>query len=98
MILTPILDDKNLDDDSEIGILMFNSPEWTIFVNADWLRWRLTAQDNSYSVPEIIPSNLIYGKIPGWPEKFLEFLAAIVKTNSTFFWRRHPDGYLVLAQ
>jgi len=97
-IITPILHDKNLDDNSELGLLMLSSPDWTVFVNADWLRWRLTAQQNGYAVPEKVPPDLVYGKIPAWPDKHLEFLAAIVMTNTTFEWHRHPEGYLVLAQ
>jgi len=97
-ILSPILVDKGLSEDSELGILMCGDGKWTVFVNADWLRWCLKAQNNGYNMSEEVPAKQVYGQIPAWPDTFLEFLTAIVVTDSTFIWHRNPDGYLVLAQ
>jgi hypothetical protein len=96
-LIEPILVDKGLNDKSELGFLMFHSPDRTVLVNAGWLRWRLTAHSQGYAVPGEAPPQLIYGQIPAFPDTVLEFLAAIVMTGSTFVWHRHPGGYLVLA-
>jgi hypothetical protein len=108
-VLAPMLHDKGLGKDSELGVLMCGSPPedddspdyetpWTAFVNADWLHWYLNGQTAGYRAAQKVPSEQIYGQIPAWPDTFFEFLAAIVLSNMTFKWQRHPDGYLVLAQ
>lgn len=107
-LLTPMLHDRGLTKDSELGILMCGSPPedyklpdretpWTVFVNADWLRWYLNGQTAGYKAAQEIPSEQVYGRIPAWPDSFFEFLTAIVLSNTTFKWQRHSDGYLVLA-
>jgi hypothetical protein len=106
--ISPILEDKGLAGDVELGVLMCgtdldqrneqdNEPQWTVFVNADWLRWYLAGREFGRSTIEI-PGEQIYGQISAWPDGFFEFLAALVMTNGVFVWRRHPNGYLVLCQ
>lgn len=106
--ISPILEDKQLSDNTELGILMCGSSlednlqnyetRWTIFVNADWLRWFLIAQENGYGTLEEVPKEQIYGRIPEWPDSFLEFIEAIVQSNTTFHWQRHNSEYLILSQ
>ena len=71
---------------------------WTAFVDANWLRWYLAAQNAGYKAAQEVSAEQIYGLIPAWPDSFFEFLYAMVLTNTTFEWQRHRDGYLVLAQ
>lgn len=108
-LLTPILQDKNLYENSKLGILMCgSSPEtaeqataktpWTIFTNSDWLQWYVDGKNAGFSVVSEISPNVIFGCIPAWPDSFFEFLKAIVLTNTTFEWQRHEHGYLVLSQ
>jgi hypothetical protein len=63
-----------------------------------YLRWILAGQAHNLPIGGDIPPEQIYGKMPGWPDDFFEFLAAIVQTNKSFAWRRGPHGYLVLCQ
>lgn len=108
-ILTPMLQDRNLEDHSEVGILMIGSPmsdqkiaeretPWTVFVKPAWLKWALQGQGAGFGLPGEVPPDQIYGQIPCWPDEFFEFLAAIVKSRSTFEWQRTLAGYLILAQ
>ena len=108
-ILAPMLHDKHLTDHAELGVLMCGSPPkakrsrnrqtpWTVFVNADWLRWILKGLTGGYPIPTQIPPNYVYGQIPAWPDSFYEFLEAMVRTETTFKWRRNKQGFLVLAQ
>jgi len=107
--LTPMLKDKGIGEASTLGVLMCGPlPEeadqpnretpWTVLVNADWLRWYLDSREAGYKAAPEVPGEQIYGRIPAWPDGFFEFLEAIVQTNTTFIWQRHPDGYLVLEQ
>ncbi|WP_143272981.1 hypothetical protein [Azospirillum palustre] len=108
-ILTPMLQDQNIGDDSEVGILMIGSPmsgplkaerqiPWTVFVKPAWLRWVLQGHAAGFGLPSEVPPDQIYGKIPAWPDEFFEFLSAIVKTGTEFEWQRTSSGYLALAQ
>jgi hypothetical protein len=108
-LVLPILEDRGLPDDSELGILIcgdaleggviqHGEPPWTVFVQAAWLRWTLQGQTLGVEPPTQVPPEQVYGQIPAWPDSFFELLAAIVETNMTFEWQRHPDGYLVLSQ
>lgn len=108
-ILLSMLKDRKLSDDTELGILMCGSPSekseklnketrWTLFVNAEWLRWILSGQQLGYKFDYELPEQHIYGQIPEWPDTFFEFLQAMVETSTTFEWQRHSDGYLVLYQ
>ena len=105
--LRPMLEDARLGEGAEVGILMTSLPAvrgpdgarlpWTVFVNPDWLRGAMagkgeTGKDGS------IPDNAIYGRVPGWPDEFLEFLEAIVQTGATLRWQRTPQGHLALGQ
>jgi hypothetical protein len=104
--IAPILEDCGLNENSELGVLMCNSPssdrgpgpEWTVFVAPKWLRWYLAGQGDGFKAADTVAAEHIYGRIPGWPDSFLEFLQAMVDTNTTFRWDRHPDGYLLLSQ
>jgi hypothetical protein len=108
-VLGPMLLDRGLTEDTELGILMSEydlegsgghrkKMPWTVFVKADWLRWFLNGESSGYNIAREVPPEQIYGVMPAWPDSFFEFLEAIVQTNTTFEWRRHPDGYLVLSQ
>jgi hypothetical protein len=108
-VLRPMLLDRGLNEDTELGILMceYDSDDsggwhkdvpWTVFVKADWLRWVLSGKTFGYNIARDITPEQIYGQMPAWPDSFVEFLEAIVRTNITFEWRRHPGGYLVLSQ
>jgi hypothetical protein len=108
-VLAPMLLDCGLTEDAELGILMCSTPPrsrgsqdegtpWTVFVSADWLRWCLNGQSSGYKAAREVPSAQTYGQIPAWPDSFFDFLEAMVLTNTTFEWQRHPDGYLVLSQ
>ncbi|MEK6153892.1 hypothetical protein WIW50_11555 [Flavobacteriaceae bacterium 3-367] len=108
-VIAPILNDKGLTDDFELGILMCSSGNedsldnghgvpWTVFVNATWLKWYLNGQTAGYKIAREVPKEQIYGRIPAWPDNFYEFLSAIVRSNSTFKWKRHSNDYLVLTQ
>lgn len=105
--LQPMLADGRLGEDAELGLLMTSLPAargpggsrlpWTVFVHPAWLRKAIagkaeTGPDGS------IPDKAIYGRVPGWPDEFLEFLEAIVLTGATFRWRRTPQGHLALGQ
>jgi len=106
--LQPILDDKKLSEDSQLGALMWLLPTargsrgarapWTIFVKPACLR-RVAAGGSrtAFSGGEI-PPGAIFGRVPGWPDEFFEFLAAVVQTGSVFRWQRTPQGYLALTQ
>ncbi len=107
--ISPVLIDKKITDDMTLGVLMCGSsldeperperqPQWTVFVDAEWLRWRLNGVRADYDMNSNVSPKFIYGRVPGWPDSFFELLEAIVQTDTTFVWRRHPDGYLVLAQ
>ena len=107
--ISPVLIDKKITDDMTLGVLMCGSsldepdsperqPQWTVFVDAEWLRWRLDGVRAGYDIDPKVSPKFIYGQLPGWPDSFFEFLEAIVRTNTTFAWTRHRDGYLVLAQ
>lgn len=107
--ISPVLIDKRMTDDMTLGVLMCGSsldepdspkrqPQWTVFVDAKWLRWRLDGQGAGYDMDTNVSPRIIYGQVPGWPDSFFELLEAIVQTGTTFSWRRHRDGYLVLAQ
>ncbi|MBN1227638.1 MAG: hypothetical protein JXA79_11655 [Deltaproteobacteria bacterium] len=87
-VLTPLLHDRGLTEESELGILMCGSPPehhsepnyetpWTVFVNADWLRWLLDGQKAGYKTAPEIPAEHIYGQIPAWPDSFFEFLRVL---------------------
>lgn len=108
-LIDPILKDKGLNDNSVLGVLMCGpSPEqidknendtpWTVFVNDMWLKWLLKGQASGFKVAQDISNENIYGQIPCWPDNYLEFLTAIVKTKTTFEWKRHENGYLGLSQ
>jgi hypothetical protein len=104
-VLRPMLDDRSLSDECEIGFLISGDPvgtggepPWTTFVDADWLRWLVRGQESGFGFEGEIPPNLIHGRIPGWPDEFFEFLGGIVLSNSTFVWQRSPRGFLVLCQ
>jgi hypothetical protein len=108
-VLAPMLQDRNLGDNSELGILMIGSPvngreeaagetPWTVFVEPNWLKWVLKGQGAGFGLPGEVPPRQIYGKIPEWPDNFLQFLAAIVETGTSFEWQRTRNGYLALAQ
>jgi hypothetical protein len=107
--LGPMLWDRKLTEDVELGVLMCGSPPeesrthnrqatWTVFVRAEWLRWILTGQSSGFCLPSEIPPEQIYAKIPGWPDGFFEFLKAMLQTGTTFEWKRSSKGFLVLAQ
>lgn len=104
--ISPILNDRALRERTELGVLMCRGPEpvdssgaeWTVFVDASWLHWFVNGQAAGYKAGPTIPAKHIYGCVPAWPDSFMEFLEAIVLTESTFTWQRHQDGYLVLAQ
>lgn len=107
--IKPILEDKKLADGDELGLLLCGSPPeeshnpdrrtpWTVFVNAAWLRWFLQGQAVGYRSEMVVPPTQVYGQVPAWPDAFFEFLTAMVEAETTFFWRRHPGGYLVLCQ
>jgi hypothetical protein len=108
-VLRPMLLDRGLNEDIELGILMCGDDSddsdgqnkevpWTVFVKADWLRWVLSGKTSGYNIARHITPEQIYGLMPAWPDSFFEFLEAIVQTNTTFEWRRHLGGYLVLSQ
>jgi hypothetical protein len=105
----PIIQEKNLMNDSELGILMCGSPlegegseenlpQWTVFVEPSWLRWFIEGQKAQFPLVDEIPGRLIYGRVPAWPDSFLEFLGAIVQTGISFGWSHTPQGYLALGQ
>jgi len=107
--IAPIILDKNLNDSTIMGVLLCRSSnngsseaktgtKWTVFVNYEWLQWFLKGQSLGFKSIQEVPSEQIYGQIPGWPDTFFEFLAAMVQTNTTFEYKRKKDGYLVLAQ
>jgi hypothetical protein len=108
MFIAPILQDKELSDNSNLGVLMCGSeagsqnfkaePESTVFVNKEWLSWVLKGQESGFELVQNVPTEQIYGQIPAWPDSFFEFLMAVVQTNSTFQWNRHKAGYLMLTQ
>ena len=108
-VLGPMLLDRGLGEDTELGILMceYDSEDiagqhhkvpLTVFVKANWLRWLISGKSSGYDIARGIAPEQIHGQMPAWPDTFFEFLEAIVQTNTTFEWRRHPDGYLVLSQ
>lgn len=108
-ILEPMLRFHGLKGNAELGLLMCGEPPeqswtknrqapWTVFVKAEWLRWILSGQSAGFPLAQEIPSEQIYGQIPGWPDTFLEFLQAMVQTNTTFQWRPSAKGFLILAQ
>jgi|GEM_PF-2283435 len=105
--LQPMLEDQRLTKDDELGILMTSLPAvrgpdgsrvpWTVFVHPEWLRDAIAGK--SETAPNgAIPERAIYGRVPGWPDEFLEFLEAIVRTGVTFRWERTPQGHLALEQ
>jgi len=106
--LKPILDDHHLGDTTELGVLMCSLPTvhgpdgarlpWTVLVRPDWLRQALAEQSKALGSKGEIPDKAIYGRVPGWPDEFLEFFAAIVQTGVTFRWQRTPQGHLALGQ
>ena len=108
--ISPVLIDKKITDDMTLGVLMCGykpldgpdsperQPQWTVFVDAAWLRWTLDGKRAGYDINSNVSPKFIYGRIPAWPDSFFEFLEAMVRTNTTFAWRRHPDAYLVLEQ
>jgi hypothetical protein len=107
--LKPILEDKELADRDELGLLLCGSlPEqdltpnapspWTVFVKGAWLRWYLHGQGEGFGVEQVVSPSQIYGVVPAWPDTFFEFLTAIVVSKVTFYWKRQPDGYLALSQ
>jgi hypothetical protein len=107
-LLEPMLEDRGLSDQATLGVLMCTRKsssgqpgvevEWTIFVDKEWLDWVLKGHQSGYGLPADIPPTKVHGQIPSWPDSFLEFLKAMVITDTTFTWRRHSDGYLVLSQ
>lgn len=70
---------------------------WTVFVHPDWLR-RAISRKSETGPNGSIPDKAIYGRVPGWPDEFLEFLEAIVLTGATLRWRPTPQGHLALGQ
>lgn len=102
-VLKPMLDDRELSDDGELGILLSGDVEgretsWTTFVDAEWLRWLLRGQKSGFGFAGDMPCDFIYGRIPAWPDTFFEFLAAIVLAQATFAWQRGEGGFLCLSQ
>lgn len=108
-VLGPMLDDQNLEENNEVGILMVGSsmddpqladrePPWTLFVKPIWLKWVVQGQSAGFGLRGEVPSDQIYGQIPAWPDGFFDFLSAMVLTGTTFGWQRSPMGYLVLSQ
>ena len=107
-VIGPILLDRGLSDCDELGVLMVgrdlegeddHAPApWTFFVRAGWLRWFLQGRSAGFLHPGEVPPEHVYGQIPAWPDSFLDLLAAIVESNTTFAWHRHPGGYLMLCQ
>ncbi len=103
--LRPMIVDRRLNDDTELGILMSGDPvgsggeaSWTTFVDAQWLRWLLASQESDFGFHGEMPTKFIHGRVPGRPDEFFEFLAGIVMANAVFVWQRCPDGFLVLCQ
>ncbi|MCD0478898.1 hypothetical protein LPB90_10545 [Chryseobacterium sp. LC2016-29] len=100
--IKPILQDKNLKDNSDIGVLMCgsldNEPAWTFFVDQTCLRWLVEGSISGFNIGKNFPSEKILGQIPGWPDDFFEFLEAIVHTKTRFIWKKSENDYLVLAQ
>lgn len=107
-LIDPILQDKQLGKDSILGVLMCetegyiekeaNGITWTIFVNAEWLKWVVSGKRLKFHTDLKIPREHLYGQIPAWPDTHIEFLKVITETKTTFYWNRHPNGYLILAQ
>jgi hypothetical protein len=104
-----MLNDQNLDEGSELGILMVGSPvserrnknrqtPWTVFVKPDWLRWILASKESGFPPAPEIPPDQIFGQVPGWPDGFFELLTAMVATGTSFQRQRSPQGHLILAQ
>jgi hypothetical protein len=108
--ITPMLNDQNLDEGSELGILMVGSPvrkrrnknsqaPWTVFVKPDWLRWILAGQKAGFRPAPEVPPDQIFGQVPEWPDKFFDLLERIVATGTSFEWqRKSPRGQLILTQ
>lgn len=71
--------------------------QWTTFVDNEWLDWFVKGHQSGYGPPADVPHDKVHGQIPAWPDTLFEFLQAIVITKTTFTWRRHADGYLVLV-
>ncbi|MDP9791021.1 hypothetical protein [Agrobacterium tumefaciens] len=108
-VLGPMLQDQNLGEDNEVGILMVGSstddlrfadrePPWTLFVKPVWLKWVVQGQSAGFGVRGEVPSDQIYGQIPAWPDGFFDFLSAIIMTGKTFAWQRSRKGFMVLSQ
>ncbi|KWV40180.1 hypothetical protein AS026_26865 [Rhizobium altiplani] len=104
-----MLQDQNLGEDNEVGILMVGSsmddlrfadrePPWTLFVKPVRLKWVVQGQSAGFGVRGEVPSDQIYGQIPAWPDGFFDFLSAIIMTGKTFAWQRSRKGFLVLSQ
>ncbi len=109
MFIAPILKDRELGDESELGILMLGSPgnesqngkrdaSWTTFLDPVWLRWTLEGKQAGFNLAANVPPERIYGRVPGWPDDFPEFVQAVIKTGATFSWARDRTDSLVLAQ
>ncbi|WP_431608776.1 hypothetical protein [Chryseobacterium sp. 'Rf worker isolate 10'] len=99
--IKPILQDKNLKNNSDIGVLMCgsdNEPSWTFFVDRMLLRWLVEGSVSGFNIGKELPYEKIFGQIPGWPDNFFEFLEAIVRTKAAFIWKRNENDYLVLSQ
>ena len=81
--ITPMLNDQNLDEGSELGVLMVGSPvrrnknsqaPWTVFVKPDWLRWVLAGENSGFRPAPEIPPDQIFGQVPGWPDNSSSYL------------------------
>jgi hypothetical protein len=100
-----MLRDKNLSDESKLGLLLCGEREgtgknipWTVFVKPEWLQWFVSGKVAGFSTIIQVPPDVIYGQMPAWPDTFFNFLAAIVLSKRTFAWQRHSGGYLILSQ
>ena len=103
----PMLAEKRVVDKNELGVLMTHlrsgrdakGPDvaWTVFVRPNWLRQTIAGRPEVAAYGEI-PAEVIFGRVPAWPDDFLEFLEAIVQIGATFRWQRTPQGHLALGQ
>jgi hypothetical protein len=101
--------DCELEEEDQVGILMCGTPPdeaqagiaetpWTVFVDPEWLQWYLDGRSSGFETDREVPTEQIYGQIPAWPDSFFDFLEAMVRTDTTFEWNRHSNGYLILSQ
>jgi hypothetical protein len=108
-VISPMIRDCELEEEDQVGILMCGTPPdeaqagiaetpWTVFVDPEWLQWYLDGRSSGFETDREVPTEQIYGQIPAWPDSFFDFLEAMVRTDTTFEWNRHSNGYLILSQ